>query len=84
MVNTEKPEFLGWNTRFGLIQGDTKLKKYITTYYKKLFSPYDCNLLVMDESYRDDIPQVISQENKLLVAEFAELEVKRCNLSDEP
>jgi hypothetical protein len=38
----------------------------------------------MDESYRDDIPQVISQENKLLVAEFAELEVKRCNLSDEP
>jgi len=28
-----------------LIQGDTKLKKYITTYYKKLFSPSNCNLL---------------------------------------
>jgi predicted metal-dependent hydrolase len=40
----------------GLIHGDAELKKYITTYYKKLFGPCDHNNLVMDESYRDDIP----------------------------
>ena len=36
----------------GLIHGDAELKKYITTYYKKLFEPSDHNNLVMDESYR--------------------------------
>ena len=34
----------------GLIHGDAELKKYITTYYKKLFGPSDHNNLVMDES----------------------------------
>ena len=31
--------------------------------------------MVMDESYRDDIPQVTAEENDLLVAEFTEEEI---------
>jgi len=32
--------------------------------------------MVMDESYRDDIPQVTAEENDLLVAEFTEEEIR--------
>jgi hypothetical protein len=46
----------------GLIHSDAELKKYITTYYKKLFGPSDHNNLVMDESYCDDIPQVTAEK----------------------
>jgi hypothetical protein len=60
----------------GLIHGDVELKKYITTDYKKFFRPSDHNNLVMDESYRDDIPQVTVEENELLIAEFTEEEIR--------
>lgn len=60
----------------GLICGDIELKKYITKYYKKLFGPPNNNFVSMDESLRDDIPQVSPQENKLLVETFSESEVK--------
>jgi hypothetical protein len=30
----------------------------------------------MDESYRDDIPQVTAEENELLIAEFMEEEIR--------
>jgi predicted metal-dependent hydrolase len=60
----------------GLIHGDVELKKYITTYYKKLFRPSDHNNLVIDESYRDDIPQVTAEENVLLLTEFMEEEIR--------
>ena len=60
----------------GLICGDIELKKYITKYYKKLFGPPDNNFVSMDESLRDDIPQVSPQENELLVETFSESEVK--------
>ena len=61
----------------GLICGDIELKKYITKYYKKLFGPPDNNFVSMDESLRDDIPQVSPQENELLVETFSETEVKQ-------
>ena len=60
----------------GLICGDIELKKYITKYYKKMFGPPDNNFVSMDESLRDDIPQVSPQENELLVETFSESEVK--------
>ena len=44
----------------GVISGDTELKKYITKYYKNLFGPFRGTSMSMDESRRDDIPQVSS------------------------
>jgi len=44
----------------GVISGDTELKKYITKYYKNLFGPFGGTSMSMDESRRDDIPQVSS------------------------
>jgi hypothetical protein len=45
---------------------------------KKLFGLSDHKNLVMDESYRDDIPQVTvtAEENELLIAEFMEEEIR--------
>lgn len=60
----------------GLVSGDVELKKYITRYYRKLFGPSGNNSLSMDETLRDDIPQVTAQENEMLVSQFTEEEVK--------
>jgi len=60
----------------GVICGDTELKKYITKYYKNLFGPSRGTYVSMDESRRDDIPQVSSEENDLLIQKFSEVEVK--------
>jgi hypothetical protein len=40
------------------ISGDDELKKYITSYYKGLFSLPNDSSVRLDESRRDDIPQV--------------------------
>ena len=48
----------------GIVCGDAELKKYITKYYKSLFGPPDISLLSMDESRREDIPQVSEKENE--------------------
>ena len=55
----------------GLIYGEVELKKYITKYYKKLFSHPDNNSWSIDESRHDDIPQVSTQENETIVAMFS-------------
>ena len=44
--------------------GDAELKKYITKYCKNLFSQLDITPLSMDESRREDIPQVSEKENE--------------------
>ena len=44
--------------------GDVELKKYITKYCKNLFSQLDITPLSMDESRREDIPQVSEKENE--------------------
>src|SRR6185437_1959464 len=41
-----------------IIKGDEQLKKYITDYYCGLFGPSDFSPKAMDESRREDIPQV--------------------------
>lgn len=60
----------------GIIYGDVELKKYITTYYKKLFGPPENHEVFMNESQHDDIPQVSAQENEMLVSTFSEEEVR--------
>jgi hypothetical protein len=59
------------------ICGDEELKKYITSYYKGLFGPPNDTSVRLDESHRDDIPQVSDEENMILVDEFTKEEVKR-------
>ena len=49
-----------------VVRGDGDLKKYITTYYKNLFSPSEYNTVTLDESQRKDIPQVSLVENEIL------------------
>lgn len=62
-----------------IISGDNELKKFITTYYKGLFGPPEENNVRLDETRKDDIPQVtdLSIENKVLVERFTEEEVRK-------
>ena len=59
-----------------IIKGDDELKKYITEYYHGLFGPSDASLLSLDESRRDDIPQVSVAEKQGLIASFSFEEVR--------
>ena len=52
------------------------MKNYITEYYKGLFGPHIHNSFSMDETLRHDIPQVLEEENEVLMAPFSEEEVK--------
>jgi hypothetical protein len=57
--------------------GDEEFKKYITLYYKGLFGPSNDTSIRLDESRRDDILQVTDEENRILIEEFIEEEVKK-------
>jgi nicotinamide riboside kinase len=59
-----------------IIEGDTKLKKHITTYYKELFGPPKPSSFSLEESRMDDIVQVSQEENDRLVQPFIEEEVQ--------
>ena len=59
-----------------IIRGDDELKKYITEYYRGLFGPSDASLLSLDESRKDDIPQVSVAEKQGLIASFSFEEVR--------
>lgn len=56
--------------------GDENLQVYISEYYKKLFGEPAASTLTMNEDFCQDIPQLTSEENNILVAEFTEKEVK--------
>jgi len=59
-----------------IIQGDEELKKHITDYYRGLFGPSDPSFLSLDESRRNDIPQVTDIEKEKLQAMFSYEEVR--------
>jgi hypothetical protein len=62
------------------ICGNVELKKYITSHYKNLFGLPQESSITLDETRRDDILQVTEEENRLLVENFLEEEVKkRCS-----
>jgi hypothetical protein len=58
------------------IFGDGNLKRYITTYYKNLFGPSEQSTATLDESQREDIPQVSLVENEILTQQFHKSEVR--------
>src|SRR3954470_10319096 len=61
----------------GLIESQQQLKAYITSYYKGLFDAQVDDILSMDETRTDDIPQVSNEENTFLNSPFTEEEIKR-------
>lgn len=59
-----------------LTSGDAQLKKYTTKFYKNLFGlPNNINMS-LNEALIHDIPQVSEEENKILIEEFTESEVR--------
>ncbi|WVZ90234.1 hypothetical protein U9M48_036551 [Paspalum notatum var. saurae] len=63
------------------VEGHANLKSFITKFYKGLFGEPEKNSFTLDESIIRDIPQVSSQENNLLTAEFSESEIKEAIFS---
>jgi mannosylglycoprotein endo-beta-mannosidase len=59
-----------------LITGDVELKQYITSYYKSLFGPTNESTIQLDMANVEDIPQISSEENDRLTADFTIEEVK--------
>ena len=53
-----------------IVSSDAELKRYITTYYKKLFGPSEENHFRLDETRTNDIPQVTVAENLMLTDTF--------------
>ena len=60
----------------GIIEGEEKLEKYVTKYYKNLFGKSERNNISLDETRKEDITQVLEEENMILVEEFIEKEVR--------
>ena len=58
-----------------IIQGDEEFKKHIKDYYRGLFGPSDPRFLSLDESRRNDVPQVTDIEKEKLQAMFSYEEV---------
>ena len=60
----------------GIIEGEEELEKYVTKYYKNLFVKSERNNISLDETRKEDIIQVQEEENRILVEEFTEKEVR--------
>jgi len=60
----------------GIIEGEEELEKYVTKYYKNLFGKSERNNISLDETRKEDIIQVQEEENRILVEEFTEKEVR--------
>jgi hypothetical protein len=59
-----------------IMKGEEPLNSYITDYYKELFGPSDSGMFSLDEDKRDDIIQILLEDNEKLVDVFTEQEVK--------
>ena len=60
-----------------VISGDRDFKIFITTYYEGFFGPPEENNFRLDETRKDDIPQVTDLENEAFVERFTEEEVRK-------
>jgi hypothetical protein len=58
------------------VEGHDNLKRFITEFYKGLFGEPEENSFTLDESFNQDIPQVSSQENSQLTADFSKTGIK--------
>jgi hypothetical protein len=76
MVGTEKTRIFQLQDGDNIISGDEDHKKHITTYSKGLFGRPEESLFTLDAGRTGDIPQVTEEENRILVEEFTEEEVR--------
>jgi hypothetical protein len=60
-----------------IIEGDEALKWHITKYYKDLFGSAENSTIPLDETPKDNIPQVLELENEMLIQSFSEEEVRK-------
>jgi hypothetical protein len=60
-----------------IIEGDEALKRHITKYYKDLFGSAENSTISLDETQKDNIPQVSELENEMLIQSFSEEEVRK-------
>jgi hypothetical protein len=60
----------------GVVEGAEALNQFITDFYKKLFSSATRGELSLDESRKEDIPQVSTEENEMLTAKFTKKEIR--------
>jgi hypothetical protein len=60
----------------GLLKRMRHLKTHTTSYYKGLFSNPIENNFRLDESFKEDTPQVTARENDILTQPFSKEEVK--------
>jgi hypothetical protein len=57
--------------------GGCGVKKNITLYYKSLFGATQDNSIRLVKERGDDIPQVSEEENRVLMVDFVEEELKK-------
>jgi hypothetical protein len=60
----------------GVVEGEERLKEFITKYYKNLFGPSHSCGLTLNESLVEDIPKITSSDSETLLADFSEKEVR--------
>jgi hypothetical protein len=53
------------------------VRKHITSYFKGLFGRLEESSVTLDSGRTEDIPQVTSEENQILVEEFSNDEVRK-------
>jgi mannosylglycoprotein endo-beta-mannosidase len=60
----------------GVVVTSDRIKCHITNYYKNLFGVPEQTEITLMEDQIHDIPQVSDEENKILIADFTENEVR--------
>jgi hypothetical protein len=60
----------------GEVEGEERIKGFITKFYKEIFGPSQRSGLTLDEMMVEDIPRITSSEGETLMAEFSEKEVR--------
>src|SRR4051812_21822548 len=75
MVSIERRKKFQLKQDEGTILEQENLKLYITNYYKQLFGALEDNVVSLDKSRVEDIPQLATTENDILTALFLEKEV---------
>src|SRR4051812_24610766 len=83
MAEIGKKSIHALNQDEGMIEGQEQLKAYITSYYKGLFGAPAEDILSMDETQTEDIPQVSNEENTFLNSPFTEEEIKKAGFQME-
>jgi hypothetical protein len=76
MINIGKQGFTNCKMGTKQLPGTKSLKNIYQFYYRSLFGPPQENNFRLDETRKDDIPQVTDKENENLIQPFTESKIK--------